>query len=86
MNYVAIQQAMDTGRFHPALYLLAPFPGGGARYTSRMHHTEGFERVEDAQVKARELAEEMGAPVQGPFGVIAIETAGPDVLLREALA
>lgn len=83
-NIVVIQKASDTGRFHPALYAPAPFPGemlpSVTRYKSRMHHTEGFETESEAWSKARDLAEQVDAD-PGLIHVLDLLEAGPDVLI-----
>lgn len=67
MFKVLIQLA--DGRYHPAYYVLAPFPGGvttPARWKSRGHHTEGFATEAEAQAHCAELAKQIAAT--GPPG------------------
>lgn len=56
---ITITRNLATGRYHPFAWLPAPLPSDdGAetviRYRSRMHHTEGFEQLRDAQFSASE--------------------------------
>jgi hypothetical protein len=51
----------SNGRFHPIYFRMAPFPGdaevaGAARYKSSVHHTAGFETIEEAESHINEAA------------------------------
>ncbi len=48
-------------RWHPILFVEAPLPGGGGpvRHKSKGHHTDGFEKREDAVKSAQELSEKV---------------------------
>lgn len=86
-NLVLVQHAADTGRFHPAAYVLAPFPGPGpdpiARYKSTMHHTEGFDTAEAAGNEIESLCEKLGADRQ-QVTVREVDTAGADIVIGAA--
>lgn len=60
---VGILHNACTGKFHPILWEEAPLPGGVEvpvnRYRSRMHHTGGFVKHEEAVEGAKELAKEV---------------------------
>lgn len=86
---VTIQQAADTGLFHPTLYRAAPFPGQAssavARYKSVAHHTEGFASLMEARANAQQMLKhyELPTPVGGVM-VEQVESAGPNVVLLSA--
>lgn len=86
---VTIQQAADTGLFHPTLYREAPFPGSAssdvARYKSVAHHTEGFVSLWDARADAQQMLQHYGLPTPaGGVQVEQVESAGPNVVLVSA--
>ena len=83
---VLIQHDVSTGRYHPAYYLLAPFPGeltSPTRYKSKAHHPEGFHDLPSARAHAEELASQLGLE-QSYFEVRERPEAGPDIVLRAA--
>lgn len=86
MHHVLIQHALDTDRYHPAYYRLAPFPGGvdggPVRYKSRGHHTTGFDTLAEAQASAVILAAELGLSADR-FDVREMTSAGADVILMD---
>jgi hypothetical protein len=49
-----------TKRFHPIVFWECPMPsqalGSAVRWKSKGHHTEGFEKREDASVSIQDLA------------------------------
>lgn len=85
LTIVVVQHALDTERFHPAYYRLAPLPGPGphpvTRYKSRAHHPEGFETLEAAEPEIARLCEAFGVGRE-TVRLIAIPQAGPDILLE----
>jgi hypothetical protein len=89
-DIVVVQHDQTTDLYHPALYRLAPFPGGHdrtgvIRYRSVMHHTGGFKAAYDADQSAAELAEKCGITgLRRPFSVIEMEAAGADTLLARS--
>lgn len=85
---IRIQHAEDTGRYHPAYYHLAPFPGTAettaVRYKSGGHHAAGFSDLDAAQENAARLAAELDVTVPSDgFPVREMAEAGADVLLLD---
>lgn len=60
---IAILKNMSTGKYHPILWEQAPLPGGEEsgvnRYRSRMHHTGGFVKHEEAVEGAQKLSQDV---------------------------
>lgn len=85
---IVIQHAEDTGRYHPAYYRYAPFPGTEqpvVRYKSAGHHTAGFDNLPAAQESAADLAAKLdvAVPADG-FPVREMTEVGADILLLDA--
>lgn len=86
MFKVLIQLA--DGRYHPAYYVLSPFPGGvttPARWKSRGHHTEGFATEAEAQAHCAELAKTLAATEAGNYGIVELDAPGPHIFLAESV-
>ena len=66
-DVIVIYQHHTDGTFHPAFYQESPMPGAGGdgvenliRLKSKMHHTDGFATLEEAQASARDLQAKLG--------------------------
>jgi hypothetical protein len=92
----AIQEAADTGRFHPTFYREVGWPGFGAgtvredaprRYKSGGHHTEGFATLDEAKQylhDANEVNLDDVLVLEGDILVVDVAEAGADVLVMPA--
>lgn len=78
LDVICILKDERTGRFHPAFFEEKPLPGpvesvdetSVVRLKSKMHHTEGFEKLEDA---IKNLSDDLGAKIKLPKTNICVE-------------
>lgn len=71
---ITITRNIRTGRFHPFIWNESPLPSSDVtdhivRFRSKMHHTSGFESLEDARTSARE---ELSGKIRDVFGIEAV--------------
>lgn len=78
LDVICILNDETTGRFHPAFFEENPLPGpvvnvdqtSVVRLKSKMHHTVGFEKLEDA---VKNVSDDLGAKIKVPVTNICLE-------------
>jgi hypothetical protein len=86
-DLVLLQRSAQTGRLHPAWYVLHPVTEGDhtvLAYRSKRHHVPGFNELDKAVEAAYQLAHSVGATVfNGHFEVVQVDRAGVGHIYRK---
>jgi hypothetical protein len=85
-NIVVLQHSAQTGRLHPAWYVLHPMTEGEhtvLAYRSKRFHKPGLALLDEAVEVAHQLAFSVGATVTGNFPVVEVDKAGVGHIYRE---